>query len=163
MLQRAWRARSASVKAEDDVAAGTGVQPVPMADAVGTFAAASVRMSRLVSLGFATLLGTLLAAAASGAPGTTKPGIVYRVPVSITDKQITVSHKKYVRGAVIRYAVRNKGTRPYRFIIVGIRTRVLRPGKGENVLINWNYRGRFLYKTTYRGRNTGLKGFITIF
>jgi hypothetical protein len=120
-------------------------------------------MSRLAFLGFAPLLGILMAASASGAPETTEPGIVYRVPVALTDTRITVSHKRYVRGAVIRYAVRNKGTRPYRFIIVGARTRVLRPGKGENVLINWNYRGRFLYKTTYRGRNTGLKGFITIY
>ena len=161
MLQKAWRARSASVKAEDDAAAGTGRRAGPHG-AAGTIALAG-SMSRLASLGFATLLGILLAAGASGAPGTTKPGIVYRVPVALTDARITVRHKKYVRGAVIRYVVRNKGTRPYRFIIVGIGTRVLRPGKGQNVLINWNYRGRFLYKTTYRGRNTGLKGFITIF
>jgi hypothetical protein len=120
-------------------------------------------MSRLVSFGFAMLLGLPLAAGASASPETTKPGIVYRVPVSLTDNRITVSHKRYVRGAVIRYAVRNKGTRPYRFIIFGASTRALRPGQGENVLVNWNYRGRFLYKTTHRGRNTGLKGFITIY
>jgi hypothetical protein len=122
-------------------------------------------VTRLPSLfGLVVLTGILAAspAAAGRAPETTKPGIVYRVPVSITDAGIRVSHARYVRGAVIRYVVRNNGTRPYRFIIHGIATRVLAPRKVENVLINWNYRGRFLYRTTYRGRSTGLKGYITI-
>jgi hypothetical protein len=142
---------------------GTGDRAVPPAAPLLRSTPAFRSMSRLTSFGFATLLGLLLAAGASGAPETTEPGIVYRVPVALTDKRITVSHKKYVRGAVIRYAVRNKGTRPYRFVIFGSSTRALRPGQLENVLINWNYRGRFAYKTTYRGRNTGLKGFITIY
>jgi hypothetical protein len=68
------------------------------------------------------------------------------------------------RGAVIRYAVTNKGTRPYVFKMWETVTSAIKPHGGhDSFLVNWNYRGRYLYETLYRGKPAGPHGFITIF
>jgi hypothetical protein len=114
------------------------------------------------ALAVASLL-PLASASSAVAPRTTEPGVVYIVRVNFTDKKISVSHGRYVRGAVIRYHIRNRGTKPYSFRMWHDKTGVIRPRRTDSLFINWNYRGKYRYETLYRGKPTGVKGFITIF
>jgi hypothetical protein len=112
----------------------------------------------------ALAVGSLLPAASwAVAPRTTEPGVVYIVAVRLSDTKIRVSHARYVRGAVIRYRIVNRGTKPYSFRMWHQKTGVIRPRRMDSLFINWNYRGKYRYETLYRGKPTGVKGFITIF
>jgi hypothetical protein len=109
----------------------------------------------------------------SVAPATTTPGVIYVVKVTITNTAITIPkdkfslHTKYPRlprGAQIRYSVSNKGTRPVSFKMWATSTGVMKAKVGkDSFLINWNYRGKYLYEVLYKGKPTGLKGYVTIF
>lgn len=92
-------------------------------------------------------------AAAAASPDTTRPGVVYRVNVVIFDNRMTISHAKYLRGAIIRYHVTNKGSKPYGWVVQGVKLpKTLRPGQTGKILINWWRRGTFLAASTSRGK-----------
>ena len=93
---------------------------------------------------------------------TTTPGVIYPVKVIITDTKITVAHDNYVHGAIILYRIQNRGSKPYAFEMFGTRTAVIPPGKRDTLLVTWNYQGKFLYQTLYKGQPAGPKGFIRI-
>jgi hypothetical protein len=124
-----------------------------------------------VSLAAAVSLTAAALPSATAAPRTTTPGVVYIVPVVITDKSIAIKRDKFTlngqtrfpRGALIRFSVLNKGTRPYAFRIWGDDTAVIKPGKHGTILVNWNYRGRFAYSIVLGGKPAGPKGTIVIF
>jgi hypothetical protein len=117
------------------------------------------------------MLAGAFAASTNAAVQTTAPGQVYIVKMTVTDKTIQIAKDKfsigdearYPRGAAIQYKVTNKGTRPYSVKIWASTTGVIRPGRFDTVLVNWNYRGRFLYLSLYRGKPAGPKGYVTIF
>jgi hypothetical protein len=94
------------------------------------------------------------------------------VKVTVTDKKLVVHEPaqfvrngiiRYPRGAIIRYEATNKGTRAYAFKVWDSVTRVMRPRGNDSVLINWNYRGRFVYRTLFRGKPFGPKGVIEVY
>ena len=113
-----------------------------------------------------------LAQVASAASKTTAPGQVYIVKTTLTNTAIIIpkdkfsvglKYPRYPRGAAIQYKVTNKGTRPYSFEIWAGKTRVIPPGHTDTLLVNWNYRGTFTYKTLYNGKPAGPHGTVTIF
>lgn len=110
-----------------------------------------------------------VAGSSHAARGTTVPGLLYVVNVTLTDNKIQLSHKsdrsltKLPRGAYIRYAITNRGTRRYVFRIWATQSAPVRPGRKDSLVINWNYRGRFAYLMLFRGRPVGPKGYITIY
>jgi hypothetical protein len=124
-------------------------------------------------LGVAAVISTSLSDAAVAADQTTTPGVVYVLKVKLTDSSIVIQTDRfctrsecprYPRGALIRYAITNRGTKPYVFQIWASRSTVLRPSGGhDTVLINWSFRGRFLYEKLYRGKRAGPRGYVTIF
>jgi hypothetical protein len=103
------------------------------------------------------------------ARGTTQPGILYIVNVTLTDAKIRLSHKsdssltRMPRGAYIRYAVTNRGTRRYVFKIWETKSAPVRPGGKDSLVINWNFRGRFAYLKLFNGKQVGAKRYITIY
>jgi hypothetical protein len=121
----------------------------------------------------AVCLVAFASALASAAPATTTPGVVYVVKVTLTNSSITIPKDKFSlhspyprlpRGAVIRYAITNKGTRAYTFKMWDTVTTVLKPHGGrDSFLVNWNYRGRYAYETLYHGKPAGPHGFVTVF
>ena len=74
-----------------------------------------------------------------------------------------LKYPRYPRGAAIQYKVINKGTRPYSEEIWDGKTTVIRPGHSDTILVNWNYRGVYLYKTLFNGKPAGPHGTVTIF
>jgi hypothetical protein len=116
------------------------------------------------------LLGLVHPAVA--APRTTAPGQVYIVPVTLTDKAIIIPKDKFSKGrkfprlpraAAIQYRVTNKGSRPYVLQMWKSKTTVIKPGKVDTILLNWNFRGTYTYETLYHGKPFGPRGHITIF
>lgn len=132
-----------------------------------------VRGATLAPLLAAAALAAAVGASASAAPATTVPGVVYVDKVTVTDNSIVIGKNKfslhskyprYPRGAIIRYAITNAGTRLYEFKIWDRTSTVLKPHGGHaTVLINWNYRGRFSYETLFRSRPAGPRGYVTIY
>jgi hypothetical protein len=102
------------------------------------------------------VVALLAAAAAVSAPSasasreTTRPGVVYKIPVTLTDTKITIGHdrfahtgvSRYPRGAVIRFEITNRGKRTYTFRIWTRHTPPMRPGGHDSLLVNWNFGAR---------------------
>jgi len=130
-----------------------------------------VRICLMSAIAPAVLVGAI-AQSAGAAQRTTAPGQVYIVKTTLTNTAIIIpkdkfdiglKYPRYPRGAAIQYKVTNKGTRPYTFEIWAGKTGVIAPGHTDTVLVNWNYRGDFTYKTLYRGKPAGPHGYVTIF
>jgi hypothetical protein len=132
---------------------------------------AIVRRSLALTLSSVALIGGI-AQAASAASKTTAPGQVYIVKMTLTNTAIIIppdkfsiglKYPRYPRGAAIQYKVTNKGSKPYSVQIWAGTTAVIRPGHTDSILLNWNYRGNYLYRTLYRGKPAGPHGYVTIF
>jgi hypothetical protein len=120
---------------------------------------------------FALALALVLAAAlamlggahfASAEPQTTQPTVLYTVPAVLTDKSIRLTHTRIPRGVVIRYTIVNHGRRPYALQIWTGVTRPIPPKGRARLTVNWDYRGRFVYRMLYRGRAAGPHGSVTV-
>ena len=128
-------------------------------------------LKKLVLLAATAATASTLAGGASAHPQTTTPGVVYVVKTIITDNSFKITRDKFTRngvtrwprGAEIRFALVNKGTKTYVVEIWGEKTNPIRPGKHDSMLVTWNYRGRFTYRTLYRGKPTSVKGYVVIF
>jgi hypothetical protein len=116
----------------------------------------------LVSLSAGLALG---AGAASAAPTTTEPGKALLVYVSIRDSGITTSfwtsttvsgqETKFVlqpgqvtRGQMAYFVVQNFGKKPHDFVLLGRKTRKLRPGAKAHFHLVLARRGEFPYRST---------------
>ena len=129
--------------------------------------------THLALVGAAAALSAGVSGAAVASDRTTTPGVVYVQKVTLTDSSIAIQKDRfcvtsacprYPRGALIRYAITNRGTKPYVFQIWASRSIALRPHRGhDTVLVNWSYRGRFLYEKLYRNKPSGSRGYVTIF
>jgi hypothetical protein len=116
-------------------------------------------------------VSALSARGAAGAPATTKPGVLYIAKTIVTDTAIKIpkdqfrrgTQVRYPRGALIRYDVTNRGTRAYALEIWGSKTTVMRPARRASLLINWNYRGTYVYQLLYKGKPAGPRGTVIIF
>ena len=118
------------------------------------FALALVLAAALTTLGGAHL--------ASAEWQTTQPTLLYTVPAVLTDKSIQLTHTRVPRGVVIRYTIVNHGSRPYALQIWTGVTRPIPPKGRARLTLNWDFRGRFVYRTLYRGRPAGPHGSVTV-
>jgi hypothetical protein len=100
---------------------------------------------------------------ASAERHTTLPGIVYTIPAVLTDKEIELTHTHVPRGVTIRYTILNRGSRPYSFQIWKAQAGSIPPNGRARLRVNWDYRGRFLFRTLYRGKPNGPRGSVTVF
>jgi hypothetical protein len=129
--------------------------------------------ARRIAVGVAAAAALCVGVNSAVAPATTIPGVIYPIKVTITNTAIIIpkdqfslhtKYPRYPRGAQIRYEITNKGTRPYSFKMWGSFTGVMKAKGGkDSILINWNYRGKYLYEVLYKGKPAGPKGYVTIF
>jgi hypothetical protein len=111
------------------------------------------------------------AGAALAAPQTTTPGRVYPVKTILTPKGVKIAKDKftrhgiarYPRGAVIRYMITNRTTRRLVVQIWTVKTKPIAPGGHDSVLVNWNYRGRYVYRQLAGKRVVGATRYVRIF
>jgi|SRR5579862_3741741 len=121
---------------------------------------AAVRLG--IALAAASAALAIPARFASAQPDTTAPGIVYATRLVLTDKTIDLSETRLPRGAMIRYTVINRGSRPYALQIGMARTLPIPPHGRVLLRVNWLYRGRFVYRTLYRGQPAGPHGLVSV-
>ncbi len=84
-----------------------------------------------------------LAAGAFARPQTTGPEHVDNVKVTLRDSGMTLSKATFLRGGAARFLAINKGTKPYRFKIGVVSTKLLKPGQSDIILATLDYRGKF--------------------
>ena len=131
-------------------------------------------MSRRVLPAAAAVIALLPVTFVPGAharPQTTTPGVIYIVKTLVTDKKVEIARDRFTRhgvsrlprGAQIRYAITNKGTRPYALKVWETTSEVMKPGRHSAVFINWQFRGTYRYVLLYHGKPAGPKGIIVIF
>jgi hypothetical protein len=109
--------------------------------------------------------------AAFAAPETTEPGVVYPVKTTLTPTGVTIAkdkftrngHARYPRGAVIRYMITNRTTKRVTVQIWTVKTKPIAPGGHDSILVNWNYRGRYVYRELAGKTPVGATRYVTIF
>jgi hypothetical protein len=100
----------------------------------------------------------------AAAPRTTEPDVYQDVNVSITDRKIVLSDRHAERGNGVDFHVRNNGTKPHSFTLVGpgaiglsnagLGTPTLRPGQTYVLSVYMDFRGAIPYRSTAKGDAT---------
>jgi hypothetical protein len=96
---------------------------------------------------------------------------VYPVKTTLTLKGVTIAKDKftrngnarYPRGAVIRYMITNRTTKRLTVQIWTVKTKPIAPGGHDSILVNWNYRGRYVYRELAGKTPVGATRYVTIF
>jgi hypothetical protein len=86
--------------------------------------------------------------------------MLFFVRLVITDEKVLIRGDKfmtrtgiphYPRGTDVRYAVRNRGSRPVSLNILGSSTGRLAPGQQRHILVYWSRRGKFVFRARPNG------------
>lgn len=118
-------------------------------------------MSRIV-------LGIVAGAAAAlvltvGALGGTAAPAPQRIAVGMTEFKFTVVPKTARKGAVITFAVTNKGQIAHNFKIAAKKTAVIAAGKRGTLKVTFQKTGRFAYLCTLPSHaDAGMKGVLIV-
>jgi hypothetical protein len=118
-----------------------------------------------IAVAVAVAVASLAVAASVAHAGqqTTGPGLVYTEPTVMTDRTITLTRTRIPRGVIIRYAIVNRGTRPYAVHIWDTSTAPIPPNGRVVLPVNWRNRGRYVYRIFYHGKPAGPRRYITVF
>jgi hypothetical protein len=126
------------------------------------------------SLAFATGLAIALFAAtglAAASPSTTAPGIVYTIKTTMLPSGVVIAKDRFTRkdgtpswprGATIRYSITNKTKKTLALKIWIATTKPIAPGGHTFVVINWIYRGRYLYQELHGTKLVGAARYLVI-
>jgi uncharacterized cupredoxin-like copper-binding protein len=114
------------------------------------------------------VLGVMAAAGAAlvltvGAVGGTRAPAPQRVAVGLTEFKIAVAPKTVRKGAVITFAVTNKGAIGHNFKVAGKKTPVLAAGKRGTFKVTFAKAGRYAYLCTVPTHAAaGMKGVLIV-
>jgi hypothetical protein len=126
------------------------------------------------SLAFATGLAIALCVAtglAEASPSTTAPGIVYTIKTTMLPSGVVIAKDRFTRkdgtprwprGATIRYSITNKTKETLALKIWIATTKPIAPGGHTFVVINWIYRGRYLYQELHGTKLVGAARYLVI-
>jgi hypothetical protein len=102
---------------------------------------------------------------------TTAPGKVYTIKTTMLPGGVVIARDRFTRkdgtpswprGATIRYSVTNKTSKKLALKLWIAKTKALPPGGHTFVLINWIYRGRFLYQELEGSKLVGAPHYLII-
>jgi hypothetical protein len=125
------------------------------------------------------LAGACTAAAVAVAQGaaqtaTTAPPVVVPVKITMTDTAFHMSPKSAVRGAVARFILVNRGTKPHTFVLGNTKagtgrqtgfTKTLKPSEQSILVLFLDFRGLIPYRGGLPADRSkpGMKGVFKIF
>ncbi len=109
------------------------------------------------------VLVSLVGAAAKSASATTGVDPLQRVSVRILDGRIVVSPKRVERAVTIWFRVVNKGTKKHDFRVAGLKTKPLRPGQVDHIVLSFEDRGAYLYRCALNCDARVMRGRIAVF
>jgi hypothetical protein len=108
----------------------------------------------LVALGATSIVAIVAVAQGSARPSTTAPPVVVPVKITITDSAIRMSPKVAVRGAVARFILVNRGTKPHTFLLGTLKhgtgkqtgfVKSLKPNEQSILVLFLDFRGTLPY------------------
>jgi plastocyanin len=117
---------------------------------------ASIRVAAV-----AVLAAAALSAQASAAVRTTNPQVIRDERVVLTERGAHLSLTKVARGSLVRFFVRNAGTKPTDFFIGGYFVHKLMPGKRRNFQLQFLERGHYPYFSAAHP-GTKVKGILVV-
>jgi hypothetical protein len=117
---------------------------------------ASVRVAAV-----AVLAAAALSAQASAALRTTQPQVIRDERVVLTERGARLSLPKVTRGSLLRFFVRNAGTKPTDFYIGGYFVHKLMPGQKKNFQLQFLERGHYPY-FSFAHPGTKVKGVLVV-
>jgi len=105
---------------------------------------------------------TLVGGAAAPALATTGVDPLQKVSVRITDNGIVVSPKRVERAITVWFRVVNDGKKEHDFRVAGLKTKPLKHGQVDHIVMSFEDRGAFAYRCVLNcGR--GSAGSIAVF
>jgi hypothetical protein len=110
----------------------------------------------LVFIAVATALLAVAAPSSLARGKTTSPGYNFKIAVTITEKNVTLSRSIAKRGWLAHFVITNKGTKVHVFDIGGLK-RTIAPGKVGKIGAYMDTRGQFPYKVDGKTR-----GYFTV-
>src|SRR5262245_40047585 len=105
---------------------------------------------------------TLVGGAAAPALATTGVDPLQKVSVRITDKGIVVSPKRVERAVTVWFRVVNEGTKEHDFRVAGLKTKPLKHGQVDHIVMSFEDRGAFVYRCVLNC-GKGASGSIAVF
>ena len=93
-----------------------------------------------------TAVVSLLCGSAQTASTTTGVDPLQRVSVRILDGKIVVSPKRVERAITVWFRVVNKDKKPHNFVVSGLKTKALKPGQVDHIVLSFEDRGNFTYR-----------------
>lgn len=110
----------------------------------------------LVVIAMAAALLSIAAPSSLARGNTTSPGYNFKIYVTITEKNVTLSRSLAKRGWLAHFVIANKGTKVHLFDIGGLR-RTIAPGKVGKIGTYLETRGQYPYKVDGK-----LRGYFTV-
>jgi plastocyanin len=92
------------------------------------------------------VLVCMVGAWARSASATTGVDPLQRVSVRILDGKIVVSPKRVERAITVWFRVVNKDKKPHNFVVSGLKTKALKPGQVDHIVLSFEDRGNFTYR-----------------
>lgn len=120
------------------------------------------RLMIAAAVGGAVLL-CMVGASARSASATTGVDPLQRVSVRILDGRILVSPKRVERAVTIWFRVVNKGTKKHNFLVSGLKTKPLRPGQVDHIVLSFEDRGKFGYRCALNCDPRVMRGHVVVF
>lgn len=103
------------------------------------------RLMIAAAVGGAVLV-CMVGAWARSASATTGVDPLQRVSVRILDGKIVVSPKRVERAITVWFRVVNKDKKPHNFVVSGLKTKALKPGQVDHIVLSFEDRGNFTYR-----------------
>jgi plastocyanin len=121
-------------------------------------------MLRAATAAFA--LGTLVFGVAGStgarAPSTTGVDPLITVSVRISDTRLTVKPARVARLETVQFRVVNTGKLTHDFRVGGLKSRKLKPGQVDHVLLQFADRGTYLYRCVVNC-SAKMRGFMVVY
>ncbi len=111
----------------------------------------------LIGVVLSTLALAVAAPAAQAREATTAPGYNFYIGVYITDHGVTLTRSVGKRGWLAHFIVHNKGKKPHRFEVGGLKTKLIAPGTKTRLGAYLDTRGQYAYKVDNK-----LRGYFTV-
>jgi hypothetical protein len=101
--------------------------------------------------------------AARSASATTGVDPLQRVSVRILDGRLVVSPKRVERAITIWFRVVNKGKTTHDFRVSGLKTKPLRPGQVDHIVMSFEDRGDYPYRCVLNCNPRVMRGRVAVY
>jgi len=111
----------------------------------------------------AAALAALVGGAAQTASATTGVDPLQRISVQITDTQLIVKPKRVRRAVTAWFRVVNTGRKTHDFRVAGLKTKALKHGQVDHIVISFDERGAYVYRCALNCDPRVMQGRIAVF